>query len=147
MKTMTIISALSLALFFTGLNAGFSKPNGKNGDAGPNNAIHVKYQVTVNMEVVKNLCNNYQVELVDANGRQVAPAQTYVPGIAKYNFVEQTRQTAGIRIAKMIVVYREEGDHFICEQELFTPPVARLINFTDSQLFTFDLYPSSGNPK
>jgi hypothetical protein len=147
MKTMTIISALSLALFFTGVNAGFSKPTNKDGNAGPNNAINVKYQVTVNIQVIKNLCNTYEVEIVDANGRLVAPAQTYVPGIEKYNFVEQTRQTAGIRIAKMIVVYRGEGDHFICEQELSTPPVARLINFTDSQLFTFDLYPTTGNPK
>ena len=143
MKTLTIISALSLALIFTGVNAGFAKQNGKSGDTRPNLPVRVKYQVTINLEVSIHLCNNYQVQVMDANGRQVAPPQFFVPGTAIYYFDEQTRQTAGIRIARLVLI-PWPGDHFVCAQELFPSPAIRLLHFNDNQMVLFDLYPNAG---
>ncbi len=145
MKTLTIISALSLALIFTGVNAGFAKQNGKSGDTRPTPNVRVKYLVTINLEVSIHLCNTYQVQVLDANGRAVAPPQVFISGTAIYNFDEQTRQTAGIRIARLVPV--TWGERFVCEQELFTSPVVRLLNFKDGQVFHFDLYPTPGKPK
>jgi len=145
MKTLTIISALSLALIITGTNAGYAKNGVKSVNSGPNPTINVKYQVTVNLEVSRTLCNTYQVEMLDANGRLVAPAQIYDPGTVNYIFEEQTRQTAGIRIARLVPFWG--GDHFVCEQELFTPPAVRLLNFKDGQAYFFNLYPTPGAPK
>ena len=145
MKTLTIISALSLALIFTGVNAGFAKQNGKSGDSRPTPTIRVKYLVKINLEVSPHLCNFYQVEVLDANRQPVAPPQFFDPGTAIYNFDEQTRQAAGIRIVRLVLF--TSGDRFVCEQELFTSPVVRLLNFKDGQVFHFDLYPTPEKPR
>jgi hypothetical protein len=144
MKTTTIISALSLALIITSVNAGFAKPTNKNGN-GPNPTVNVKYQVTVNLDISIPLCNTYQIEILDANGRQVAPPQNFVAGTEVYIFEEQTRQTAGIRIARMVTV--SWGEHYVCDQEWFTPPDVHLLHFKNGQSYFFNLYPSSKQPK
>jgi hypothetical protein len=141
MKTLTIISALSLALIITGVNAGFAKQNEKSGDPRLNPAKMVRYQVNINLEVIKTLCNTYQVEVLNANGNPVAPPQVFDPGTKSYIFEEQTRQAAGIRIARLVMY--SFGDHFVCAQELFTTPAVRLLNFKDGQFYFFDLYPSA----
>ena len=146
MKTLTIISAISLALIITGVNAGFAKQNDKSGNPRPTPTSVVKYQVAVNLEVVEQLCNSYQVEILDANGRLVAPPQLFAPETKFYNFEEQTRQTAGIRIARLVVViYGPE--HYVCKQELYTTPDVRLIHFKNGQGYSFDLYPTPQKPK
>src|ERR1035438_2967151 len=137
MKTTTILSAISLALIFTGISTVFAKQNSKDG-SGPNQTMRVKYQVTVNLAVAKTLCNTYQVEILDANGRQVVPAQIYVEGTDVYTFEEQTRQSAGIRIARLAMV--TYGDRYVCEVELYTTPAVRLLTFTDGQVYPFALY-------
>ena len=142
MKTLSIISVLSLALIFSGINTSFAK--GK-GNANGNPTVRVKYQVTIHLDVISTLCNTYQVEMLDANGRLVAPLQIYIPGNNKYIFEEQTRQTVGIRIARLVPNW--SGDHYVCEQELFTPPAVKLINFKDGQAYFFDLYPTTKQPK
>jgi hypothetical protein len=147
MKTTTIISALSFALIFTAANAGFAKPIGKPGNHGANPTVRVKYLVTVNIDISKPLCDNYLVEILDASGRQVAPAQMYVPGQEIYSFDEQTRQTAGIRIAHLKMIPRGGPEHFVCEQELFAQPAVRLINFADRKVYSFDLYAAFRQPK
>jgi hypothetical protein len=142
MKKSTIISAIILALIITGINTGFAKNNGK---SNVNTAVKVKYQVTVNLDISRPLCNLYQVEVLDAAGRQVAPPQAFVEGTQAYIFEEQTRQTVGIRIARIVTV--SWGDHFVCDQEMFTTPAVRLINFTDRQVYLFNLSPSFKKPK
>jgi hypothetical protein len=142
MKNLTIITALSLALIITGINTSFAK---QNAHSSGNPTIRVKYQVTINLYVLKPLCNRYQVEMLDANGHPVAPAQGYDPGTAKYTFEEQTLQTTGIRIARLVPVFG--GDHFVCEQELYTVPSAKLLTFTEGQVYYFDLFPTPGAPK
>jgi hypothetical protein len=142
MKTLTIISALSLALIFTGINTSFAK---EKGNAKGNPTTRVKYQVTIHLDVINTLCNIYDVEMLDANGRLVAPAQIYVPGNLVYTFEEQTRQTVGVRIARLVPNW--SGDHYVCAQELYTPPAVKLINFKDGQAYFFDLYPSTAEPK
>ena len=142
MKKLTIISVLSLALIFTGINPGFAKENGTpNG----NPPVRVKYQVTIHLDIISTLCNTYLVEMLDANGRLVAPVQIYIPGNNKYIFEEQTRQTVGVRIARLVPNW--SGDHYACEQELYTPPAVKLINFKDGQAYFFDLYPTTGKPE
>lgn len=145
MKTLTIISALSLALIITGTNAVFAMHNGKNGNAPSNPTARVRYQVSINFQISEHLCNMYQVQMLDASGRQVAPPQFFTQGSLIYNFEEQTRQAAGIRIARLVMF--TVGEHFVCDQELFTAPAIRLLQFKNGQAYYFDLYPTSQKPK
>lgn len=147
MKTLTIISALSLALIITSVNAGFAKQNGKSGEPKQNATIWVKYQVTVNLVLITPLCNNYQVQVLDGNGRLVAPPQTFVPGKAIYNFDEHTSQTAGIRIARLVLIPFPGPEHYVCDQELFTAPDVHLLNFKNGEVYPFNLYPKPRQPK
>ena len=103
--------------------------------------ISVRYEISINMEADKPLCNRYQVELLDATGHQVLPAQIYVPGTKIYNFYEQTRLSKGVRIARLVVIPFDQ--HYICETELFTVPVSKLIQFVDGETYSYALYPET----
>ena len=136
MKTTKIISALSLALILFGATT-FAGNVDKTKAAG--SAVTVRYAVTVNLATDKPICNIYQVEMLDASGRLVAPAQYYVQGKESYTFYEQTRQSSGVRIARLVLA--PNLDRFACEQELFTAPDAKLISFTNSETYLFNLAP------
>jgi hypothetical protein len=118
-----------------------SKPGDNNNRSLPEKTFNVRYEVNVNIATDKDLCNVYQVEILDGTGQQVAPAIIYVPGTSVYNFYEQTRRESGIRIARLVQVPWDK--HYACETELFTKPVARVLNFEDGATYTFDLYPSA----
>jgi hypothetical protein len=138
MKTLKLISVLSLALILFG-TTGYAKKPANQRAAGP--AVSVRYEVNVHFNAEKPLCNTYQVELLDAGGRAVAPAQYFIPGKESYTFYEQTRQSSGIRIARLVMA--PNIDRLACEQELFTAPDVKLINFIDRETYTFNLMPNS----
>jgi hypothetical protein len=138
MKTTKMFSVLSLALIFLAATSGFAKNPDKTKAAGP--AVSVRYEVNVHFNSERLLCNTYQVELLDVNGRMVAPAQYFEQGKVGYTFYEQTRQTAGVRIARLVM--SPNVDRMACPQELFTAPDVKLISFTDHGTYTFDLTPS-----
>jgi hypothetical protein len=140
---MTIISALSLAMIFTGINTGFAK-NDPRAIATPTS--RVLYTVHVNIEVIKSLCNNYNVEITDANGNLVAPVQQYIPGNSVYNFAETIRQASGIRVARLVVVTYGPM-HFVCDQELFAAPDVKLVQFHDRLAVNFNLFPKPEKAK
>ena len=103
--------------------------------------ISVRYEISINMEADKPLCNRYQVELLDASGRAIAPAQYFVPGKKSYTFYEQTRQAAGLRIARLVLA--PNIDRFACQVELFTAPDVKLINFVDRETYNLNLNPNA----
>lgn len=118
-----------------------SKPGENNNESLPDQTFNVRYEVNVNFAAVKDLCNVYQVEILDGTGQQVVPAIIYVPGTSVYNFYEQTRQESGIRIARLVQV--PWGKHFACETELYTKPDVKVLNFHDAGTYSFELYPSA----
>ena len=138
MKTLKITSALIITLILLSVNAGFAK---NNNDRNPNTnpKVQVNYEVVVHFGLEKSLCNTYQIEILDAKGAQVAPAQIYVPEKTMYKFDEQTNQLKGVRIARLVMV--PFGPHYICENELFSTPDVKVIEFQDGTTYRFDLYP------
>ena len=142
MKTIAIFSALSLALIFTGINTGFAK---QKNNTPANRVAKIYYHVSVTGDPMRTLCNTYKVEITDANGNLVAPAQVFIPGTTVYTFEEQTRLNGGIRIARLeLMTYGPE--HFVCDQELFTSPDVKLLHFQDGQMVQFNLFPRSKQP-
>jgi hypothetical protein len=104
-------------------------------------AVTVRYEIAVHLVTDKPLCNRYQVEVVDGTGKAVAQPVAFDPTKSSYSFYEQTRQSSGIRIARIVLVNWPE--HFVCETELFTPPSGRVVNFHEGASYLFDLYPSA----
>jgi hypothetical protein len=140
MKTVKIYSIILFAMFFISLNAGFAKKSGDRG-SNMNPSVSVRYQVTVHLAADKPLCNVYQIEILNANGMQVAPSQIFIPGTSVYTFYEQTRQSNGLRIARLVQV--PFGKHYVCETELFAVPDVNIIEFKDAGTYLFNLYPTS----
>ena len=139
MKKLTINSVLSLALILFAVTSAIAKTTDH--PKTPGTAVNVRYVVNIHFAASEPICNTYQVEMLDANGNLVVPAQIYIPGNESYTFYEQTRQTMGIRIARLVLA--PNVDHFACEQELFTPPAVKLINFKNAETYNFDLVPST----
>jgi len=142
MKTLKIYSALIFTMILLSVNAGFAKASDDRNNTNANPTVQVTYRVVVHLETDKPFCNVYQVEILDATGKQVAPPQIYVPGNTTYKFVEQTRQMKGIRIARLVMV--PFGPHYICPNELSTAPDVKVIEFHDGNSYPFDLYPRIG---
>jgi hypothetical protein len=142
MKTIAIFSALTFALIITGISTGLAK---QKQNVPANRVAKIYYHVTVAGDPMRTLCNTYKVEITDANGNLVAPAQVYIPGTMNYSFEESTRLNAGIRIARLeIMTYGPE--HFVCDQELFASPDVKLLHFQDGQVVQFNLYLHSKQP-
>jgi hypothetical protein len=108
-------------------------------------AGEVIYQVNVNLAIDKTICNIYWVELVDANGKFVAPQQTFIPGKSFYTFRESIRQRSGIRVARLVL--SPAADHFACPTELSFQPDRQTIQFQDGETYLFNLYPMVSAPK
>ena len=139
MKTLKINTILSLALILFAVTSATAKSTNNPKPAG--SSVNVRYEVNIQFAASEPLCNSYLVEILDASGNMVAPAQVFIPGQDLYTFYEQTRLTIGIRIARLVLapmVY-----HFNCDQELFTPPAIKVIHFVDRQTYTFDLAPTT----
>ena len=143
MKTVKFIPILTLALVLIGATSTYARKPQNLRPAGT--AVSVRHEVNVHFTAEKPICNLYQVELLDANGRSVASPQAFIQGKETYTFYEQTRVSVGIRIARLVLT--PNIDRYVCQQELFTPPAVKVINFIDHETYTFDLVPMSNPSK
>ena len=139
MKTTKILTILSLAILFaissTG-NANGVDTRNKQGSAMPS----VTFQVSIHLSgLTKDICNPYIIQIIDENGRIVAPAQVFNPSTTKYVFREKTPVTGKTRIAVLMPVSYPQ--HFICPVDLFTTPDAKNGPFLGGQSYSFELYP------
>jgi hypothetical protein len=106
MKTMKSIFAISLALIFSlGISNVIVAHELKTNDQPHEVAAKmVNYVVRVeNAGAIKNIGRNFLILMTDANGRLVAPAQTFRTGVSDYNFFEGGT-VRGTRVARMIQV-------------------------------------------
>ena len=108
MKTTKILTILSLAILFaissTG-NANGVDTRNKQGSAMPS----VTFQVSIHLSgLTKDICNPYIIQIIDENGRIVAPAQVFNPSTTKYVFREKTPVTGKTRIAVLMPVRTAE---------------------------------------
>jgi hypothetical protein len=139
MKTTKMISALSLALIlFAAISASSAPIDKKNGQPAANPAVN--HHVNVLVRIDKPLCNYYQVEILDGNGRLVAPPKAFVPGVTAYDFYERG-PASGIRIAALVL--SPAHSHFVCDTELFTAPVVISGPFESGRTYRYDLFPKT----
>ncbi|MFZ4520553.1 MAG: hypothetical protein ACOYNC_02540 [Bacteroidales bacterium] len=137
MKTAKFFSVLSLALIFSAATSVSAANIETKADQTSVNPV-VNHHVNVNLTIEKPLCNVYLVEILDGQGRLVAPAKPYTPGISKYDFYERGPVT-GVRIA--VLVLAPSHSHFQCETELFTKPVILSGKFLPGLTYRYDLFP------
>jgi hypothetical protein len=140
MKTTKFLSVLIFALIFLGVNQGFSKKV----ETPVSISTSITYEVFIHPSFTTNPCGAYLVEIVDQNGRLVATAQEYKPGIDKYTFHESipSIQVSQPRRAAMLVPVVFPGD-FVCEFPLSTRPDVKTGPFRTGQTYMFNLYPQS----
>jgi hypothetical protein len=138
MKTTKIFSVLSLVLIFAAVTSTFAAAiDNKNNPVNANQVI--RYHVNIAMTSESQLCNMWLVEILDGNGRLVAPAKPYSSNVTRYDFFERGPVT-GTRIA--VLVINQYGDHYICDRELFVKPDALSGTFLNGQTYRFDLFPT-----
>ena len=142
MKTTKIFSVLSLALIFAAVTSVFSATIGTKNDPTVNPVI--RYHVNIQLTLEKPLCNIWLVKILDENGRMVAPAKPYIPGVVGYDFYEKG-PVKGSRIA--VLVKYKGGDHYVCETELFTAPARITGQFFNGETYRFELAPTTLVPK
>jgi len=137
MKTIKLYSALSLALIFL-VTAAYAK---KGPDRTPDSKIksQIRYEVNIHDLKAANLCNTYQVQVTDANGRHVAPPVTFVPGISKYTFFEEGPAYGRLRVATLVL--SPYSDRYVCQTTFTLRPAVLWAPFLGGSTYTFDLYP------
>jgi len=106
MKTTKLFSVLSFALMVIGVNAA----NYSNDMTFFREASSlVRYQVNIDPAYRPNVVDTNHsiiicgvlVVVTNGSGKQVAPAQTYTPGVSTYNFYEAGPVT-GTRVARLV---------------------------------------------
>ena len=139
MKTTKIFTVLSLAVLFAISSTGFA--NGIDTRNTQGNAMPaVTYQVSIHLTgLTKDVCNPYIIQIMDENGRVVAPAQVFHPTVSKYVFREKAPVLGKTRIAVLIPVSYPQ--HYVCPIELYTAPDAKNGPFLGGHSYSFDLYP------
>ena len=103
MKTTKLIFALSVALIFaTGINTMYAGQPSKKDIPVEKKARMVTYVVRIqNINYIENNGLHFLVMMTDETGNQVAPSQTFRPGISDYTFFEGGT-VRGTRIAKIM---------------------------------------------
>ena len=140
MKTTKFFSILSLALIFAGITAGSS---GKVEALSSRNSqsTGITYDVIIHRNYIITPCDTYVIQVVDENGRRVAPAQIFAPGIDKYSFIE-TISTVGHmyprRIAMLVKVIPQQPD--CASPPLIALPDVKMGPFYVGQTYFFNLY-------
>ena len=109
MKTTKFFSALSFAMIFSAATFAATIGGVTKNDPISINPV-VNHHVNVNLTIDKRICNWYLVEILDGQGRLVAPAKNYVPGVSAYDFYERG-PASGVRIA--VLVLAPMNSHFI----------------------------------
>jgi hypothetical protein len=138
MKTTKIFSVLSLALIFATAITVYSKDRMTDNPNQLKKAT-IRYEVTVHLSSVLNLCNTYLVKITDEQGRPVAHPQVFVPGVSKYVFNENVSVPAKIRVASLALP--ENIDPYFCPTNLNTKSEPMWGPFFPGQTYSFDLYP------
>jgi len=139
MKTLKIVTVLSLALIVIGVNAVYSKSkNVPNKSQAPG---RIQYQV--NIHPASDLClplPNLFVVMTDEIGRLVAPAQLFTMGKSVYNFSEtqsgSVRYAISTRMARLVLP-SESWQLF----RLYPYPDCKTGTFSDGNIYQFNLYP------
>jgi hypothetical protein len=140
MKTAKFFSVLSLAIIISGVTFGFSRDI-DNRNSQISMMPGITYQVVIHFsELSKEICNPYLVQILDENGRLVAPAQVFIKGINKYVFYEKGPALGRSRMAVLTPVGYPQ--HFVCPNDFFTPPDVKIGPFKSGQTYSFDLYPT-----
>lgn len=137
MKTMKIISALSLILAISVSSAFAGSIGSKGGNSATSTAITYQVNLVGSFEKPTNVA--YLVELFNQNYQRVAPAQPYVTGKNQYIFQERG-PVEGIRIA---VVVRATSTPGLPDPGGFmvTNPAVLKGLFEPCHVYRFDLYP------
>jgi hypothetical protein len=138
MKTAKIFSVLSFALIFATATTVYSKDR-MTDNPKQINKVTIRYEVTVHLSSVLNLCNTYLVKITDEQGRPVAHPQVFVPGVSKYVFTESISVQAKIRVASLALP--ENIDPYFCPTNLNTKSEPMWGPFFPGQTYSFDLYP------
>jgi hypothetical protein len=138
MKTTKFFSVLSLVMIFSGITAVYSK-NGPTGNTNSVSKAPIRYVVNIHSLNATYLCNTYLVQLTDENGRLVAPATTFVPGINKYTFFEESPVKGKLRVATLVLSPYTE--RVVCGTNFTLRPVVKSWPFIGGQTYSFDLYP------
>jgi len=135
MKTIKLITALSLALFFAGLTSVFAQTDGPitSGIA----KLPISYVVNIehNADLTGYGCT-YYVSIADENGRMVAPAQLFHLGTWTYTFREFSEFPVKVRIARM-----EQDPRAACPGTYKFDPVTLPGPFMPGRQYTFKLAP------
>jgi hypothetical protein len=142
MKTTKITAIVSLVLILFGTNL----LNAGNTIGKPRMIIGmnlVRYQVNVHLPFDVRLCNLWVIEVTDAKGNLVAPAQGYSELTDTYIFYEKGPVT-GTRVARLVL--STTTMHYNCDPEFNVYPDFKTGTFAVGQTVTFDLYPSNIQP-
>lgn len=144
MEATKITTVLTLALIFASVTTIFAKGfEARNSQIGmiPGITYHVNIHLP---SFSKDICNTYLVQILDENGRTVAPAQVFIEGVSKYVFHETSTSMGKSRMAVLVPV--EYPQHYVCTNDLFTIPDVEMGPFEKGQTYTFDLYPTIATP-
>lgn len=138
MKTLKIISVLSLLLIIAGGSSAKSKNTPFDNNKQVNRAI-IRYEVYINIEKVDNFCNSYLVQISDENGNPVASPQVYIPGVNKYVFTETSPVRAKVRVASFEIF--QNLDVLGCPINIIAKPDIKTGPFHPFETYYFNLYP------
>jgi hypothetical protein len=155
MKTIKIISTLSLLLIFASVYAGYSG-NNDNSYSVMGKTITITYKVNIHFPSGLNNSNIYLVQVVDQSGHPVAQPQVFVSGINVYTFTEKVKVPPIIvndwnyfqenelpadllrRTAMLVLSQSQEKSGTV---NLYTRADTKLIYLPGSSIFNFNLFP------
>jgi hypothetical protein len=138
MKTLKIISVLSLVLIIAGVSSAKSKNTPFDNSKQVNRSI-IRYEVYINIEKIENFCNSYLVQISDENGNPVASPQVYIPGVNKYVFTETSPVKAKVRVASFEIF--QNIDVLGCPINIIAKPDIKTGPFHPFETYYFNLYP------
>ena len=139
MKTAAKFSALGLVLLFA-VSTAMSLNIGGAEKAPPAVSIY-RHVVKVMLSGEFPVCGTYLVEIHDINGKLVAPAKAFVPGMSDYVFYERAGENGskGPRIATLRKVGPTGGAQ--CLETLRAVPAVVRGPFEAGKTYIFPLYP------
>lgn len=143
MRTLRILTAISLALILSGWNAAYSRQLNNPGNKIPA-TMGIRYEVNIHFKEDIQLCDVYIVQMVDGQGRLVAPVQHFRPGVYSYSFYE-TGSVRGTRVARLVL--DTSKNHNVCPFHIYALPDVRTGTFLSGRTYTFDLYPATAGIK
>jgi len=155
MKTIKIISTLSLLLIFVSVYAGYAG-NNDNSNFVMGKTITITYKVNIHFPSGLNNSNIYLVQVVDQTGRPVAQPQVFIRGINVYTFTEkvkippvistdlnyfQENELPADLLRRTAIFVLSQSQEKTGTVNLYTRADTKLIYLPGSSIFTFNLYP------